>query len=258
MKSFSLTIVALLALLFPVALFAQGEDFGEEGFSNEELEDAGYESEAPMQEDAPTDDAKGVETYWGMEDLNEVEKGFFMNLRLGYYHFLLGDLADQADGGFEYGIGLGYDIPIPDFERLLTIELNAIASGHKADYDPLTLDAQGKTIGNKDAKVKGDFMALRVPLVINVKPYTTKRFELVIGVLGGLFYNNQAIDGFKEDQTAAYGDSQAIDYFAGGRLGVEYYTGLRHFSIGLEVEVNYILSNGYLALGAQPTLKYTF
>ncbi len=240
--------VALALVALPLSLFAQEYDdeelgIGESGVTEDEL----AEAEAAEEVDAPTKDARGVETYWGTEDLNEVEKGFFMNTRIGFLMYLSG-LSDNADAGMMFGGGLGYDV----VDKLLSIELDALASFHAADV------VDGATgFPDPEAQVSGDFAALRVPLVLNFKYFTTKRLELYASVLGGLFYNDKSIDGY-DAVTGEEKSGTTMDYYAGGRVGLEYYTGLRHFSIGFDVEVDYIIQAGSLALTASPMLKYTF
>ena len=221
----------------------EGSTIGSEGITEEEVAEAEEREEV----DVPVEDTSGVETYWGVEELNEVEKGFFFNARFGYLTYF-GDLGDYAGGGMMAGGGLGYDI----LEKLLSIEVDALTSFHSADiFDPIT----GQT--DTDAMVNGDFAALRVPLAVNLKYFTTKRLELYGTLLGGLNYNDKAIDGFDANTGEEFSGS-TIDYFAGGRAGVEYYAGLRHFSIGFDVEFDYIIQAKSMALSAAPMLKYTF
>jgi hypothetical protein len=52
-----------------------------------------------------------------------------------------------------------------------------------------------------------------------------------------------------------FGDSDVL--IAGG-LGIEYYTQLRHFSVGLQVDGVYALSAGAPGLSLSPIVRYTF
>jgi hypothetical protein len=40
--------------------------------------------------------------------------------------------------------------------------------------------------------------------------------------------------------------------------GVEYYTRLRHFSVGLEVSGNYLINSGSFGFAVTPNLRYAF
>lgn len=189
----------------------------------------------------------GVVTYWGNEDLEEVVKGFYLDSRIGYLGLLSGDLKKDTKGGFTFGFGLGGDL----HPKYVSLEADVLVT--YAQTDVLNNDRQVK----KDSVVKGDFMALRVPVVVNVKYFTTKRLELSISPLGGLFYNAASIKKLALDGGPLKADKK-LDFYGGGRLGIEYYTGLRHFSIGIEVEGDYIIGAKAMALSGGPLLKYTF
>jgi len=252
-RLFNLALVALV-LCLPMAALAQNDAGMPE---NDVIDDGILDSPVTVEEVAAEEaieeanvsqatQTRGVVTYWGDDNLNEVEKGFFLNTRMGALIYF-GDMADYAEPGFMYGLGFGYDI----MEKRLSLELDAMFSFHGGNIYEDT--AMGYKPG---AMVKGDFSALRVPIALNIKYYTTKRFEAYVSVTGGLNYSAQAIDGYDAKGEEISGD--AIDFYAGGRLGVEYYTGLRHFSIGFEAEFDYMILNGYMALVVSPMLKYTF
>lgn len=244
MRNKLVLLAVLLVFCWPLGLMAQEEDdllgapVTEEDVAAEEAID---EAEGPKDVDS-----RGVETWWGDEDLNDVEKGFYINSRLGTLIYLGSGYGDYANAGIMYGLGLGYDI----LPKWLSLEVGAIFNFHGANI----LDENG--LRKPDAMVRGDFGALRVPVALNVRYFTTKRVELYVSVTGGLNYNAQSIDGFDANGDSIGGNK--LDGYAGGRVGVEYYTGLRHFSIGLDMEFDYIFSAKSMALAIAPTLKYTF
>ena len=55
--------------------------------------------------------------------------------------------------------------------------------------------------------------------------------------------------------TGLFGDT---DVLVGGGLGVEYYTQLRHFSVGLQVDGLYVLSAKAPGFAVTPVVRYTF
>jgi hypothetical protein len=235
-----LVIAFLLAI--PLAALAQDEDIMPSPVSEDELDvqpEPGIEAEPVGKADG------GVVTYWGDEPLDEVIKGFYINTRVGTQLYF-GGYGDHADPGFMYGFGLGYDI-VP---WLFSMELGAIYSFHGANiYNDLGMPETG-------AKVSGDFGALRVPLAFHFRYYTTKRFEATADLTGGIVYNSEAVKGY--ETTGVSKGSASLDYFAGARLGVEYYTGLRHFSLGFDVEVDYYIASSTIGLALSPMMKYTF
>ncbi len=257
-------LVAGLLFTFPFSSFAQeeDEDFGEEmeedagqgadslsdeAISEEEL-DAFDESEP---EESPVA-SRGVVTYWGDEELNEVEKGFFINGRLGLNTYLTGDITDDTKNnglGFMFGFGLGYDV----MKRLLSLELDVLTSFHNADVI-------GDDMGGirDDAKISGDIQLLRTQLALNIKYFTTKRWELYVAPTGGITYSPRNVAKDANGDPLIDEDFPELDYQAGLRLGFEYYTGLRHFSIGLDLEVDYYIQLAAVGMHVAPMLKYTF
>lgn len=237
------SLVAALVLVLPLVAQAQVDDgFMAAPISDQELEaqpEPGVERQSSGRPDG------GVVTYWGDEPIKEVIKGFYLNTRFGAQLYF-GGYGAHSEPGFMYGLGLGYDI-VP---WLFSMELGAIYSFHAADV--LTDTGRKAT----DARISGDFGALRVPLTFHFRYFTTKRFEATAGLAGGILYNGQGVKGYE-----ANGESKGaatLDYFAGGRLGVEYYTGLRHFSLGFDVEVDYFIASSTIGLALSPMLKYTF
>ncbi len=233
---------ALLILLFSLPAYAQdGMSEGDE-VSEEDMAAMNEEEQA---ESPSTDDSQGIVTYWGQTDLTEVEKGFYLNTRFGYMVPFM-DLGDWVDGGLVVGGGLGYDI-LPE----LSLELDFMANPHS------TANLQNPETGYRydDAMMKGDSIALWLPLSINGHYMFLKRLSFGGGLQGGLYYDSERVDGYKEGKA---GSSQAIDYFGGARVSLEYYTGLRHFSLGFDIEVNYLINAASVALGVVPMVKCTF
>lgn len=240
MRNLFITILLSLAILCPVNLLAQEID--NPVTADELAEEEAYDEE----NSSDVDQSRGVETYWGDTPLTEVEKGFFINTRFGTLLYLGGDLKDYSDmAGFLVGLGFGYDI----MPKLLSIELDLQFDFHGADI----VGADG--VNDPAATIEGDFYSLRVPIALNIKYFTTKRVELYASVTGGISYTPQAKDGVKNGNPVT---GYPLDYYAGIRTGVEYYTGLRHFSLGLDIEFDYLIQTAGMVLGITPTLKYTF
>jgi len=247
-------LLVVLLLASPLAARAQetgaggdktdGATLGAGGIKDADVPSADRPHQQPVRK---VKSIRGVETYWGNEDLKDVVKGFYLNTRAGYMGFAVGDLKKETKGGFAFGGGFGYDV----IDQYLALEIDAIGTACQSSV--LLPDRQIK----EGSVVKGDFTALRVPLAVHIRYFTTKRLELYVAPLAGLWYNAQAIKKTTEDTNEVKAAHQ-LDGFAGGRLGIEYYTGLRHFSLGLDVEFDYIFSAKALAVAVGPMMKYTF
>lgn len=264
---FTLLAAFVLGLLFPLQALASepaaadakpatnsvkadtAPGLGASGISEAEAQDA--VSKATATKVRKGKNLRGVETYWGNENLKEVVKGAFITSRAGFLGFATGDIKNDTKGGFTFGAGFGYDA----HDKWVSVEIDALMTFCQTDV----VDASRRI--KKDSVVKGDFMALRVPLMANIKYFTTKRVELFVSPLFGLFYNEQSIEKTKNAlrmESKELKSAHKLDYYGGARLGVEYYTGLRHFSLGLDVEIDYIINAKAVAVGATPMLKYTF
>jgi hypothetical protein len=49
-----------------------------------------------------------------------------------------------------------------------------------------------------------------------------------------------------------------LDVLVSGGVGLEYFTRLRHFSLGIEGNFNYLARSGSLGFSVFPTVKYSF
>ena len=276
MKRCWLLVVAGLILIFPMLLWAADDEessqpsdskasdagLGETGISEDEV--AEPEAKTGNKETAEEEQPQKL-TYWGSEDIEEIKKGFFFNTHFGYMMFL-GDMAKTANGGVTFGAGIGYDV-VDDW---FSIELDALASAHEADV--YFIDDNARYILKKDAKVKGDFIAVRVPLTLRVKYYPIKRLAISLGVLAGYMNNPEITKGTEcrdnngkvvacneEGTNRKFKKDGAVhDGFAGARLGIEGYMGLRGFSMGLDLQYDYAFMSKAMGLSIMPMIKYTF
>jgi len=256
-------LITLLALVmvYPTVSFAQdaaeGDELSTEGLMAAPVTDEEVPSEEAEVIDMPETEEMGVATYWGDEALEETVHGFFIVTRFGAQMFFLDGATKDSDPGFMTGLGFGYDI----LDKYLSLEVDALFSFHGgksvAEYEPPTTSGTVKGM-------QRDFSMLRVPLAITGRYFPTKRFEIHGAVTGGLAYSPQAVEVTYDVNpntgvvTPTVADGPVLDYYAGARIGVEYYTGLRHFSIGLDLEADYIIQHESLGFSVAPYVKYTF
>ncbi len=170
----------------------------------------------------------------------DVERGFFVGFEAGYLGFFKTPTADQerfplagADGGAAGGILVGALVGADLGKRL---SLAAYFQGGNArartDYGAFSLFAGGLDVkvalfGRKDVN---DWERLYV--------YVHGRGGYAKTYPAGLF--------------------GTTDTLVAGGPGVEYYTRLRHFSIGLGADVVYALKAKATGFALYPTVRYTF
>jgi hypothetical protein len=170
----------------------------------------------------------------------DVERGFFVGFEAGWLSLLDTPTKNRADfpyagktggraGGVLVTASLGFDLG-----NRLSLSLFGIGTNQKAsvDYGAFSLFGGGADVrwafyGSKDPNDYERFFA-----------FVHARGGYVLATPEGLF-----------------GDSELL--FAGGP-GVEYYTRLRHFSVGVVTDVVYAANAGTLGFAVYPTVRYTF
>jgi hypothetical protein len=109
-------------------------------------------------------------------------------------------------------------------------------------------DYTGKSAG----QASGDFSALipganvKVSIVGFQDSQEVRRTWIYARVGGGYAFFSP---------TKLLPDNEVMVY---GGLGVEYFTRLRHFSLGLEITPAYMLTNSTLSLSVSPSVRYAF
>jgi hypothetical protein len=170
----------------------------------------------------------------------EVERGFFTGFEVGYLTLFKTPTADRArfpfagagggrSDGFLVGATVGYDIT-PG------VALSAFALGGNSkasiSYGAFSVYAFG-----------GD---LRVSLFSSGDAYKVDRLFFYLHGRGGLLLTRPE---------GLFGDS---DVYVAGGPGVEYFTHLRHFSVGLAADVVYVAKAKAAGFALTPTVRYTF
>lgn len=181
------------------------------------------------------------------ETFNEIERGFYVSV-LGGPSFIVNPPADAcADAskcprpfspGQQAMVELGVDLG----ERL-SLGLFVMGSSNRAGSD---------YVGKSGGAASGDFSTLvpgatlRAHLLGFADSQEVKRTFLYAraGVGYALFSPKQLLP-----------DADIL-VFAGP--GVEYYTRLRHFSVGLEVTGSYLINSGSFGFAISPNLRYAF
>lgn len=170
----------------------------------------------------------------------DVERGFFVGFEAGYLHLLDTPTADREKfplagdsgggaGGILVGALLGMDVG-----TRLSVALYAQGGNARAspDYGAFSLYAGG--------------LDVKVALLGKKDRNDWERFYVYAHARGGWA------------KTYPEGLFGTDDLVVGGGPGVEYYTRLRHFSIGVGADLVYATKAGAAGFAVYPTVRYTF
>jgi hypothetical protein len=170
----------------------------------------------------------------------EVERGFFTGFEVGYLRIFNTRVLDPAKfplaarslgsaNGLVVGLTAGYDV-----NRWLAVSLFALGGMERGNvsYGSFDILAAG---GDLRLSFVGIPDANKVDRVFF---YVHGRAGYVLTYPKGLFGNNDI-------------------YLAGGP-GVEYFTHLRHFSVGLAADFTYLTKAATAGFAITPTVRYTF
>jgi hypothetical protein len=190
-------------------------------------------AEAPRDGEAIVGDTRVI-------DIDEVERGFFTSLDYGYAYYI-----PLSQPGFlvlnptwltpspRIGLRVGYDI-------LNNIAVDGFVSGtfNEGIIDPADLQTKGLT---------GDLSSLSVGLGGRFAFVTTDRLFVYARVgVGYAFWFPQGLAG---SLGSIHTDLN---------VGLEYYTKLRHLSVGVELGAQAMIAPTAIAVELRPIVKYTF
>ncbi len=207
--------------------------------------------------------------------LIEVHKGLFINTDLAYGYALMSDVSALSSGFFN-SITVGYDIM-----DILSVEAGlysffisadnstgyAYGYGYNKDGNLVYFDANkcknefgdnmdvDRCAENYPKYLSNDISARLIGLSVKFAYLSTDRLFLYVRGGGGFAFLSPEKN-YKSDGTelSMSGSSPTFD----GGMGAEYYTTLRHFSVGIEARAYYFMGIGTLLLNLQPSIKYTF
>lgn len=171
---------------------------------------------------------------------NDVERGFFTGFEVGYLTLFKTPTANTArfpfagagggrSDGFVVATTVGYDVTRRFALAVYAMGAESRASVSYGGFSVLSIgaDARVALMGSRDAN-------------------EVERFYLYLHGRGG--YLTTYPDGLLGTNDA---------YVAGGP-GFEYFTRLRHFSVGLAADVAYLPKAKTAGLAVTPTVRYTF
>lgn len=170
----------------------------------------------------------------------DVERGLFVGFEVGWLSLLetpnqdpvTYPFATEGGGsaqGTVIGLHVGYDLTERLAIALFAEGANLKASASYGAFDLLVAgaDVRFAFYGSRDRN-------------------GYQRFSLYAHARGGYLLSHP---------TGLFADT---DVLVGGGLGAEYYTQLRHFSVGLQVDGLYVLSAKAPGFAVTPVVRYTF
>lgn len=175
--------------------------------------------------------------------LNEIERGVYFQLQGGVWYLLEAPTYKGAKGPSSLGQSLQIEVGYELGER---VALGVILLG---TFNPAGSDYYGES-ANKE--VSGGFSSL------------TPGLSAKVNLVG--FEDGQSVKRTWLYARAAFGASfffpkallPKADYLVNAGVGVEYYTRLRHFSIGLEASGIGLLRASTFGFAITPSLRYAF
>ena len=177
-----------------------------------------------------------------VETFNEIERGLYFAVQGGPWFIVNPPSEGTNPRPFSPGQSAHVEVGFDLGERL-SLGLFVLGAVNRAGSE---------YIGNSGGAASGDFSTL--------VPGATLRAHLVgfadsQGVQRTFFYARAGAGLALFSPKLLLPDSDIL-VFAGP--GVEYYTRLRHFSVGLEVTGSYLVSSGSIGFALSPNLRYAF
>ncbi len=174
--------------------------------------------------------------------IQEIERGFYFEGRGGFWGVINPPASSTSKQYFSTGQALELDMGFDIGERV-SPSIFLIASANKMGSDYTGLSG-GSASGDFGAMIPG--VGVKIRLVGFDDSQSVKRTWFYVRVAGGaIFYSPAAL-------------LNKFDVFVSAGPGVEYFTKLRHFSIGVEANFNFMALTTTLGFSVLPTVKYSF
>jgi hypothetical protein len=177
------------------------------------------------------------------EAVNEVERGFFIGAGAGPFFMLNPPAPKDAKRPFSPGQMAQVELGV-DLGSLLSVSVFLTGTANRAGSEYTGLSGTGAASGDFASLVPG--AAARVNFLGFADAYETKRTWIYLRAGAGI---------------ALFSPRQLLptpDILVFGGPGVEYYTRLRHFSVGVELTGSYLLTTGSFGFAITPNLRYAF
>jgi hypothetical protein len=177
------------------------------------------------------------------DTFEEVERGFFLGAGAGPFFMLNPPAPQGATRPFSPGQMAQVELGV-DLGSILSLSAFLTGTANRAGSDYTGLSGTTSASGDFASLVPG--AAARLNFLGFEDAYQTKRTWLYLRAGAGiaLFSPRQLLP--------------APDILVFGGPGVEYYTRLRHFSVGVEITGSLLLTTGSFGFAVTPNLRYAF
>lgn len=173
---------------------------------------------------------------------NEIERGAYFGVWAGPFYMLNPPAPESTPKPFSAGQLAQVSFGV-DFGPHVALEVLLLATANRTNSEYL---------GNSGGGASGDIVSLVPGAAAKVSLFgfddgmDVKRLWVYVRAGGGyaMFFPKSLLP-----------DNDILLF---GGLGLEYFTRLRHFSVGLEASGQYFLSAGTIGFAVTPTVRYAF
>lgn len=174
---------------------------------------------------------------------NEIERGFFFEGRGGFYGIINPPVLSGGRSEFSAGQAIGVDVGFDIGDRV-SPSIFFLASSNRAQSFYTGLSTTGAASGDFSAMMPG--AAVKIRLVGFDDSQEVKRTWIYVRAGAGVvLFSPQSL-------------LPNIDVLVTAGPGIEYHTRLRHFTIGLEANFNFLALTQTIGFSVFPTVKYAF
>ena len=179
---------------------------------------------------------------------DEVARGVFFGLDIGAAFLTAAPAPSGQNRPFTSGATLRLEVGY-DIGRFVSLSIFFAGNNYSANAD---------YVGNSGGTASGDFSSIATGLAVRwnflgfADSQDVKRTWLYLKAGGGLALLKPNAR-FATDPTNSYGSTLVF-----GGPGLQYYTRLRHFSVGVEVVGSYLLKPKTFGFAITPNLRYAF
>ena len=174
---------------------------------------------------------------------NEVERGFFLGVNAGFWGTINPPALTAKERYFSPGQAVQVEIG-GDIGERVSLAAFFLATTNKMGSDYFGLNSTHTASGDYGSIAPGVTGKFR--LVGFKDSQDVKRTWIYVRVQGAVMFYTPA------------GLKLPLDVMLAGGPGVEYFTRLRHFSIGVEANFNFMALTGSLGFSILPSVRYAF
>ncbi len=249
LRTFLVSLLTAASLTLVASPSSAQEDDGDSGSSDDPggMEDGGKKSRGGKKAGPPV-------------KIREVVKGFYARVDIGYLAWLglnyvdgAGNSLSSVSGGNAVDVAFGYDI-VDQLGFTLSVE---------GDFFQGINNGVTSTECGCQSPVQGDFRSIgglgRAKFGLNFGGRKIRRLSAYFHAGGGVFVAPSLRPDEQGTPEAGLIHSGPAGLISGG-AGLEYYTRLSHFSLGVDLSVYVVVGMAVTPIGiaAAPFIKYTF